>query len=300
MEQYDITKYLKEATMLDFRPEMQPIIQKAHPILYEKAKDLRYALHLVFSKTNKPKMIEMCDAQDSNPFHLFFYMIVRFYFFDLGDNQIYYLYNKKNMSYFTRMALESLPKRFIRETTIRDTHEYIEMPGCGWRTDDSIDEKWVSSYVRDLYKDIWINTKQEAGKYSYISRNKVASRLRNIENESELYEPLINIGFSIYYMEDLTFAQQIKLFRSSNIITGLHGAGLSYLIFCEPGTYLHEINGYTHKNHYMHLSKQCNLHYTRFTKVKDINDGHETNNIDCKEYIESLKDIVKLSSNGST
>jgi hypothetical protein len=71
MEQYDIIKYLKEATMLDFRPEIRPLIQKAHPILYEKAKDLRCALYEVFSTTNKPKIIELCDAHDSNPYHLF-------------------------------------------------------------------------------------------------------------------------------------------------------------------------------------------------------------------------------------
>jgi hypothetical protein len=293
MEQYDITKYLKEATMLDFRPEIRPLIQKAHPIWYEKAKDLRCALHEVFSTTNKPKIIELCDAHDSNPYHLFFYMIARFYFFDSGDNIIYYLYKKENLSYFTRMALESLPKRFIRETSIRETHEYIEMPGCVWRR-DSIDEKWIYSYVRNLYKDIWINAKQETGKYSYISRNKVDRR--SIENENELYESLKNIGFSIYYLEDLTFAEQIKLFRSSQIITGIHGAGLTHLIFCEPGTYIHEINGYTDKNHYKNLSKECELYYTRFTKVNDINDGNETNNIDCEEYIASLKDLVNLCS----
>ena len=285
--------------MVDFRPEIQAYIKNVDPVWYEKVIVLHQPpLYEVLSTTNKPKIIQLGDAHDSNPYHLFFYMIARFYFFDSGDNIILYLYNKKDMSYFTRMALESLPKRFIRETTIRDTHEYIEMPGCVWRR-DSIDEKWIYSYVRDLYKDIWINTKQETGKYSYISRNKVDRR--TIENEHEIYESLKNIGFSIYYMEDLTFAEQIKVFRSSKIITGLHGAGLAYLIFCEPGTYIHEINGYTDKNHYAHLSKECNLHYTRFTKVKDINDGKETNNLDCKEYIESLKDIVTLCfSNGST
>jgi hypothetical protein len=299
MEQYDIIKYLKEAKILDFRPEIRPLIQKEYPIFYERAKDLRYALYIAIKTTNKPKIIELCDAEDSNPYHLFFYMIARFYFFDSGDNLIYYLYKKENLSYFTRMALESLPKRFIRETTMRDTHEYIEMPGCGWRKDASIDDKWIYSYVRDLYKHIWMNTTQEKGKYSYISRNKVYRR--TIENEHEIYETLKNIGFSIYYLEDLTFVQQIKLFRSSQIITGLHGAGLTHLIFCEPSTYIHEINGYRDKNHYEHISKTCNLYYTRFTNVKDINDGHNTNKIDCESYIASLKDLVKLCfSSGST
>jgi Glycosyltransferase 61 len=288
MDNYNALRYLRVAVSYDLRTIPQHILD------YITNLKVKNFVHEVHYKTDKPKIIELGDAMDTNPYHFFFYMIARFYYFDHGDNLVYYYYPEKELTYFTRMALESLPKRFICETTKRDTHEYIEMPGCEWYG-DSIDEFWIYVYVRDLYKDIWSSTKQEKGKFSYISRNKVVRKVRMILNEEELFTPLKNLGFSIYYMEDLTFDQQIKLFRSSEIITGFHGAGLSYLIFCEPGTRVHEINDYQQKdlkNHYVDISAKCDLRYSRFSNLINVEDGMDNRRIDCVKFIDSLKSIM--------
>lgn len=288
MESYNALRFLRVAVSYDLRTIPQ------HLLDYIANLKVKNFVHEIHYKTDKPKIIELGDAMDTNPYHFFFYMIARFYYFDHGDNLVYYYYAEKEHTYFTRMALESLPKRFIRETTKRDTHEYIEMPGCEWYG-DFIKEDWIYAYVRDLYKDIWISTKQEKGKFSYISRNKVARKVRMILNEDELYEPLKNLGFSIYYMEDLTFDQQIKLFRSSEVIVGTHGAALSYLIFCEPGTRVHELNDYQQKdlkNHFIDVCAKCNLRYTRFSDLINIEDKMDNRRIDCVKFIDSLKSIM--------
>jgi hypothetical protein len=288
MEHYNVLGFFKDARLYDLRTVAAHIIEHIQKL------NVKNYLHEAHFWTDKPKIIELGDAIDTNPYHFFFYMIARFYYFDQGTNDIVYFYAERKHTYFTRMALESLPKRFIRETTQRDTHEYIEMPGCEWYG-DFIKEDWIYAYVRDLYKDIWASTKQEKGKLSYISRNKVVRKMRMILNEEELYEPLKNLGFSIYYMEDLTFDQQIKLFRSSEIITGFHGAGLSYLIFCEPGTRVHEINDYQQKdlkNHFIDISVKCNLRYSRFSDLIKVDDGMDNRRIDCVNFIDSLKSIM--------
>ena len=260
-------------------------------------KDKTSFLHEVHYKTNLPKLIELFDAVDYNPYHVYFYMISRFYYFDRGDNDIIFYYGvKERSSYFVEAVLAALPPRFRRETVRRDTHEYIEMPGCLWFA-DSFSEDWMCSYVANLFKHIWKDVAKEKGKFTYISRVRGFTKLRRVINEEELYRPLKDIGFSIYYLEDLTFEQQIKLFRSSEIITSMHGAGLSHMIFCEPRTLICEING-EHtpmKNHYRDVAIKCKHQYYRYLGVRPVEvGGHEDIEINVNGYIEALQHIKTL------
>ena len=234
-------------------------------------------LHEIAFTSQLPKRINLGNAGDKNPYHLFFYMLARFYYFDNGE-PIYFYFEKQN-NYLVEKTLKCLPPHFKRETEKLPGYEYIEMPGCAWFT-DSIDEPWIYSYVRDLFQDIWKNTSREKGKYTYISRNTKNIPARRCLNEDELVEPLKEIGFSTYTLETLTFEQQIKLFRSSEVITGLHGAGFAWLIFCLPGTIFVEIQN-PHsgipKGHYKDISKKCDITYIPFQEVKKPSPGEIQN-----------------------
>lgn len=223
---------------------------------------------ITFSSFDLPKRIELPDAIDNNAYHLFFYMLCRFYYFDNGKDDIYFYYPKKNKNYLCEKALAHLPPRFKRETQKHDNFEYIDMPALGWRL-NSIDEKWVYSYVRDLYKPLWESIPQEKGKFSFISRNTYFSPSRRCLNEKDLIIPLKELGFNTYYMETLTFEEQIRLYRSSEIIVAIHGAGMSWGIFCHPGTIYCEIN---HPNKILvfeDIGRTMGLRYYRFMAVKE-------------------------------
>jgi hypothetical protein len=230
----------------------------------------KYSLHMVyFTSDTLPKRIELGDAVETNAYHLFIYMLSRFYYFDNGGEIIYYYPNKHN-NYLVEKALSLLPPRFKRETEKTPGYEYFEMPGCLWYT-YTVGEPWMYSYVRNLYKEIWESVPQVKGKYSYISRNPREAKARRCLNEAELFEPLKRAGYSIYTMEHMTFEEQIRLFRSSEIITGVHGAGMSWLLFCYPGTFLLEISivggeAY-HRPHYEDICLQTGLRYYRYTKT---------------------------------
>lgn len=233
-------------------------------------KKIKYALHTIFwTSETLPKRIELGDAHECNPYHLFFYMIARFYYFDNGGDIHYYYPNKYN-NYFPEKALACLPPRFKREFEKTPGYEYFEMPACKWYA-TVIDEPWMYPYIRDLYKHIWDSTTQVKGKYTYISRNPRDVKGRRIFNEDELIEPLKRKGFSSYVLDTLTFEDQIRLFRSSEIITGMHGAGMTWLLFCEPGTLFLEIAipGGTekHREHYEHICITCNLPYYRYLRT---------------------------------
>lgn len=218
-------------------------------------------LHTLVFQTDLPKCLEMKDAHDQNPYHCLFYMISRFYFFDNGSNDIVYYYKQKD-EYFAEQAFACLPGRFHRQTEKLEGVEYVEFPGCYWKV-DSIDESWMYRYVRDLYKHIWEPIQQIPGKRVFISRK--SAKHRKLLQEEELFPLLRKLGFSFYELETLTFEDQIRLFRSAEMVVGPHGAGLSWLIFCSPGTLVIEINkNEPGKNHYVDIAKQCDLEYYRY------------------------------------
>ena len=94
-------------------------------------------------------------------------------------------------------------------------------------------------------------------------------------------------------MEDLTFEEQIRLFRTSSIITGAHGAGLAFLIFCEPGTKVLEIWKDEYENlHYKDISSRCNLDYNRFTEIEFYDLQDHSMRVKKNEYLDALKNLT--------
>jgi len=95
-----------------------------------------------------------------------------------------------------------------------------------------------------------------------LSRGRAACR--RITNEKELSSELIPMGFEQIYCEDLTLEEQAALFHGAEIIVAPHGAGLTNLIFCNPGTRVLEIFPASHlweRTHYWSLAGALGLDY---------------------------------------
>lgn len=251
------------------RPEVQKtfIPPVSYEILKQNVPEPCMIYEIPYTSHELPKRIALPDAIDSNVYHLFLYMLARFYFFDNGGEIIYY-YPKKTNNYLCESALAHLPKRFIRETEKLEGFEYIDMPAFGWRV-HTIDEKWIYTYARDLYKEIWESTPQQKGKYTFLSRNRYNAPIRRLLNEGELLKPLKELGFSVYCMENLTFVEQIRLVRSSEFITGVHGAALGWTLFCHPRTLVCEVARPNKTRLYEDMGVHCDLRYCKFTSVGD-------------------------------
>lgn len=253
--------------------------------------DKRFLVSLYAEHTHK--RLEMPDCGENNPYHLLFYMLPRLRFIDQGVIVEYY-YPKFQNTYIGEAALAALPSRFQREIKKQEGIEYIELPGimCGV---DSIIDPWVYEYVRDLYKEYWIDTIQEKKKYTYISRKKTQFQSRMVMNEEEYLKELREMGFSIYCMEDLTFVEQIRLFRSSEIITGPHGAALSFSIFCHPRTIICEImRDVPNKGHFSDIARKCGLTFFRYTGITEYEEQHNNMKINKDSYLASLREIISL------
>jgi hypothetical protein len=215
----------------------------------------------VVYETGLPKRLELHDAHDSNPYHLLFYMLARFYYVDNGTDEIVYFYARRD-GYLVEAALAALPPRFKRLTEREDGVEYVALPGCRYLT-DSIEEPWMYMYVNDLFKHIWDPVPRQTGKRIFISREVAAER--QLPMPPSFVRQLLDLGFSIYSLEKMSFVDQIQLFHSAEIVVGPHGAGFAWITFCEPGTLLVELcPNQKGQGHYESICKDRGLNYVRF------------------------------------
>jgi capsular polysaccharide biosynthesis protein len=68
----------------------------------------------------------------------------------------------------------------------------------------------------------------------YVSRSR--SGKRKVINEEEVVAVMRAYGFDIIYNEDLTLIQQIWLYAKARYLIGIHGAGLTNMMFMPPGS----------------------------------------------------------------
>ncbi len=89
-----------------------------------------------------------------------------------------------------------------------------------------------------------------AGRRLYVSR--VRATRRRLVNEAEVEAVLGAAGFESVVLEDLDFEQQVSLMGEAEIVCGPHGAGLTNMIFCRPGTHVVEFAdlGFPNPNFY--------------------------------------------------
>lgn len=73
-----------------------------------------------------------------------------------------------------------------------------------------------------------------ADKRVYISRSR--AKRRKVVNEDAVLNVVGEFGFEIVHAEDLTFAEQVRLFSSTRHLVSIHGAGLANMLFMPAGS----------------------------------------------------------------
>lgn len=92
----------------------------------------------------------------------------------------------------------------------------------------------VGELLHDFTADIGRATGAHLPERIYVSRDK--ARRRRVVNEVDVGARLEARGFTKVCLEDLSWSEQIELFRKAKVIVAPHGAGLANLVFCQPGT----------------------------------------------------------------
>jgi Glycosyltransferase 61 len=94
-----------------------------------------------------------------------------------------------------------------------------------------------------------------ANRHIFLTRNK--NRIRFIENAEEIEAIAVKYNFEIVDTDKISFLDQIKLFSSTSHLIGIHGAGLTNVMFRlnAPLTVLELLPGDYIEPHYFWLSK---------------------------------------------
>ena len=91
----------------------------------------------------------------------------------------------------------------------------------------------------DFIRRFMPNTPNRDGKRIYVSRS--GARRRRILNEAELLPLLEKHGFEIVQPGKMSLSEQMETFASAQVVVSPHGAELTNLAYCSPGTEIIEI-----------------------------------------------------------
>ncbi len=125
-----------------------------------------------------------------------------------------------------------LSKLYVIESEHYFQCEELLVPTYGSNTLGKGQARWNPEFLNAAFLPAnatqFLNTPKDR---LYISRHQ--SNGRSAQNEEELALFLTKRGFRRQYLEDLTVAEQARLFAGASVILGAHGAGLSNIVFCQ-------------------------------------------------------------------
>lgn len=101
---------------------------------------------------------------------------------------------------------------------------------------------WLSLALYDISG--WTPRQEEGERWIFISRAD-ASR-RRVANEAAVRERLVSEGFEVHTLDGLSIKEQQSLFASAAIICAPHGAALTNLVWCRPGTVIIDLLSENH------------------------------------------------------
>ncbi|WP_157962758.1 glycosyltransferase family 61 protein [Chitinophaga deserti] len=113
-----------------------------------------------------------------------------------------------------------------------------------------------------------------ANRKIYISRKKAVRR--HILNEESVMNLVISMGYEVHFFEDYDLVTQIKLMSETRFLIGLHGAGLTNMLFMpEAGSVLElRRENETHFNCFYHQAIALHHHYYNLQCHTNTDDTH--------------------------
>jgi capsular polysaccharide biosynthesis protein len=163
----------------------------------------------------------------------------------------------------------------------------VSHPCITGRTDDVQMRKvktLIDTHIVSKIKD------EPANGLLYISR--VNSKYRHLLNEAELMPMLKDHGFTIVRFEEHSFMEQVQLAANSKVMMGLHGAGLTNMIFMKPDSLVSEFRraGIYHNQCYWHLADSVHLQYAYLFGTPDSNKVIEGNGSNLTVSVQQLSE----------
>ncbi len=125
---------------------------------------------------------------------------------------------------------------------------FIPYNHCSYAGDAKIHQAWyawyhssrATAFAIDCMRHLFVGDAKPApetpGRKIYIAR-----KTRVLKNEADIRRLVSQRGFEIVALEELSVKQQASLFQSADTVVGMHGAGLTNLVFCRKDTRVIEL-----------------------------------------------------------
>lgn len=222
----------------------------------------------------------LATQASENYFHWMFDLLPRFYLLDLSGLKIdKYAIRLTNSCNFQTETLDwlSIPKDKLLtcDKQFNLKCEKLVVPSLPGKPGHM--PKWACTFLREKF----LNQRRSLLGYDriYISRQ-YPGRGRQVVNENEVIDYLSTLGFKSLLLDSMPLSDQISLFSSANAIVSPHGAGLTNLVFCNPGTKVIEFFSPNYVNVcYWGLCNNVNLDYYYFlgegTRPTEYEDPHD-------------------------
>lgn len=152
--------------------------------------------------------------------------------------------------------------------------------------------KWATDFLYNSFQRFYQNKKRD--KLIYIGRGD-ASKNRKVNSEAVLVEELKKYGFEAYLLSHISLVEKASLFNSAKIVVAAHGAGLSNVVFCQPGTKVLEIfpDKYVRHAYYDLCNKrELEYHYMLCESEGTANNTSEGQGLGMVPDIEAIKEKV--------
>jgi len=134
----------------------------------------------------------------------------------------------------------------------------------------------------------------------YVTRGRAAKR--RLVNEAEILPLLAQHGFRVVCMEELSLMEQVRLAAGSTAIAGLHGAGLTHMLWVPAGGRVLEIRaaGDRKNNCYYGLASDLghSYHYVLARKQSPLATSQRSDFVvDVQRFEQALRGLVRTDVN---
>ncbi|KFH45710.1 EGF domain-specific O-linked N-acetylglucosamine transferase-like protein [Hapsidospora chrysogenum ATCC 11550] len=135
-----------------------------------------------------------------------------------------------------------------------------------WETLDCHDSALVRTFsgrVLDFYGVSTPNATQNVT-VTYVRRTHTRKLIREEQHLAALQREIPHMSLEVVTFENLPFAQQLEVARRTDVLLGVHGAGLAHAFFLRPGSAVVEIQplGFNHQG-FRNLAQLRDLGYFR-------------------------------------
>jgi tetratricopeptide (TPR) repeat protein len=153
--------------------------------------------------------------------------------------------------------------------------------------------KWACNFLRERFLDKDAKDLSQYSERLYINRVLVGHR--NVVNEDEVIQTLEEFGFQSISLESMSLSEQAACMRKARVIVAPHGAGLTNLVFCQPGTKVIEIFSPAHvQSTYWIISNVCDLeHYHLMSDEEALGETSEVRGTR-RDIFVNIQQLLKL------